>query len=147
MADLEQLLGGYLKNKQLQLAELAYDSLLELVPRYPRQGDYLTWIEMLRQELAQDRQVEEALAAGRAALERDDPKAARKSLEVIKKADPGGERAAAFADEIERAVEARKNAAELEERRRRFDAAPRQGADRRRRDRAGRPRTDWGRRG
>ena len=121
VAELEQLLGGYLKNKQLQLAELAYDSILELEPNHRRQGDYLTWIEMLRQEVAQDRQVAEALAAGRAALERDDLTAARKSLDAIKKADPGGERAAAFADEIERAVRARQAGAELEERRRRFE--------------------------
>lgn len=121
LAELERLLAGYIKNKQLPLAELAFDSLLELDPDHRLQGDYLTWIEMLRGEVAADRQVAELLAAGRAALERDDHKAARKSLEAVRKLGADDERAAAFATEIESAVDARRTGAEQESRRRRFD--------------------------
>ena len=122
VAELEQLLSGYLKNKQLPLAQLAFDSLLELDPNLRRQGDFASWIDLLRQELEQDKQVEEALAAGRAALERDDLRAARKSLDAVRKADPTGERAAAFEEEIERTQQARKASAEQDGRRERFAA-------------------------
>lgn len=118
--EIEQLLAGYIKNRQLALAELALDSLLEVEPAHPRQGDYITWIEMLRQELEQERLRGEALAAGRAALAAGDLKAARKSLEAVRKADPDGEVAGGFAEEIDRSVESRQRSAELDEHRGRF---------------------------
>jgi serine/threonine-protein kinase len=123
LAELEQLLTGYIKKRQPQLAQLALDALRELAPGDPRHRDFGSWIEMLREELDRERGVAEALAAGRAALGEGDVKTARKRLEALRKADPTGDSAAAFAAEIERAVTERRRSADLADRKSRFEAA------------------------
>jgi serine/threonine protein kinase len=114
VAEVEKMLGGYIKNNQLQLAELAYESLVDLDPRHPRQGDYLGWIEMMHGDLEQQRQADEALAAGRAAVAEGDERGARRALEALKKADPSGEAAVAFEQEIGAGREQRRQVAELD---------------------------------
>ncbi len=123
LGEIEQLLAGYIKKRQPQLAEMALESLVEIDPSHPRRGEFANWIEMLREEIDREKRLEEALAAGRAALAADDVKAARKRLDAVKKADPTGDTAAAFAAEIEASLDAKKKEGELAASRGRFEAA------------------------
>jgi serine/threonine protein kinase len=103
VSETEQVLGQYLQRKQLPLARLALETLTELLPDHPKRADYEGWIEMLGKEVEQDKRVEAALAAGRAALARRDLAAARRELEIAARNDPSGKKSAALADELERA--------------------------------------------
>jgi serine/threonine-protein kinase len=120
-AETEQVLAGYLQRKQLPLARLAFETLLEVQPDHPKRADFEGWIQLLAEEAEKAKRAEASLAAGRGALARRDFKAARRELEAIARDDPTGERAEAFSNELEAAEnEARENA-EIERRRRRFE--------------------------
>jgi len=99
-ADTEQVLAQYLGRKQLPLARLALDTLVELSPRHPKRGDYEARVAQLGREVEQDKRAEAALAAGRAAIARRDWKGARQELETVAKNDPAGRRAEPFAAEL-----------------------------------------------
>jgi hypothetical protein len=103
ITETEQVLTQYLQRKQLPLARLALESLIELSPSHPKRGDYEGWIEMLGKEAEQEKRAEAALSAGRAALARGDFAAARRELETAARNDPSGKKSGAFADELERA--------------------------------------------
>jgi serine/threonine protein kinase len=120
-AETERVLRQYLQRKQLPLARLAFETLLEIQPNHPKRGELEGWIQVLADESAQAKRAEAALAAGRSALERRDFQAARRELETIARTDSGGKRAEAFNEELERTErEARENV-ESETRRRRFE--------------------------
>ena len=120
-AETEQVLRQYLQRKQLPLARLALETLLEIQPNHPKRGELEGWIQVLADESEQAKRAEAALAAGRSALERRDFQAARRELETIARNDATGKRAEAFNEELERAErEARENV-ESEQRRRRFE--------------------------
>lgn len=121
VGEIEQMLNRYLKSRQLKLAELAYDSLLEVAPEHPRKSDFNAWIELLRNELAQDERLERELTAGREALERTDFKTAHKRLEAARKVGGEADAVLAFAREIDSAEAAHKKSSGLEEARQRFD--------------------------
>lgn len=114
VAEAEQILSQYLQKKQLPLARMALETLIELSPSHPKRGDYEGWIEMLGKELEQTKRADAALTAGRAALSRRDFAAARRELENVARNDPSGKRAEAFADELERAEREAGQAAEVE---------------------------------
>jgi serine/threonine protein kinase len=117
----EQVLANYLQRKQLPLARLALETLLEIQPDHPKRADYEGWIQLLADEAEKAKRAEAALAAGREAIARKDFQAARRELETIARNDAGGKRAEAFNDELERAGrEARENM-EIEQRRKRFE--------------------------
>jgi serine/threonine protein kinase len=117
----EQVLTNYLQRKQLPLARLALETLLEIRPDHPKRADYEGWIQLLADEAEKAKRAEAALAAGREAIARKDFQAARRELETIARNDAGGKRAEAFNDELERAGrEARENV-EIEQRRKRFE--------------------------
>ena len=120
-AETEQVLTSYLRRKQLPLARLALDTLLEIAPDHPKRADYAGEIEHLADETGRAKRAEAALAAGRAALERKDFPAARRELETIARNDPGARRAESFRDELERAEREVRENAEIERRRRRFE--------------------------
>jgi serine/threonine protein kinase len=120
-AETEQVLTGYLQRKQLPLARLAFETLLEIRPDHPKRADYEGWIQMLSDEAEQGKRAETALAAGRTALERRDFQAARRELETIARNDPTGKRAEAFNEELERAERTVQENAEIGQRRRRFE--------------------------
>lgn len=103
VSETEQVLGQYLQRKQLPLARLALETLAELQPGHPKRADYEERIELLAKEVEQDKRVEAALAAGRAALARRDVAAARRELETAARNDPSGKKSGALADEIEKA--------------------------------------------
>jgi serine/threonine-protein kinase len=121
VAETEKVLKGYLQRKQLSLARLALQTLLEIQPGHPRRSDYEGWIGLLAEEAEKSKRAEAALAAGREAIARKDFQAARRELETIARNDAGGKRAEAFNDDLERAErEARENA-EIEQRRKRLE--------------------------
>jgi serine/threonine protein kinase len=120
-AETEQVLNQYLQRKQLPLARLALETLLEIQPSHPKRAEYEEWIEHLADEAGRAKRAEAALAAGRAALERKDFQAARRELETIARNDPQGKRAEFFNDELERAERETQENAEIEQRRRRFE--------------------------
>ncbi len=117
----EQVLNQYLQRKQLPLARLALEALLEIQPGHPKRAEYEEWIEHLADEAGRAKRAEAALAAGRTALERKDFQAARRELETIARNDPQGKRAESFNDELERAERETQENAEIEQRRRRFE--------------------------
>jgi serine/threonine protein kinase len=117
----EQVLTSYLQRKQLPLARLALETLLEIRPDHPKRVDYEAWIQLLADEAEKAKRAEAALAAGREALIHRNFQAARRELETIARNDAQGKRTEAFNDELERAErEARENA-EIEQRRKRFE--------------------------
>jgi len=120
-AETEQVLANYLQKKQLPLARLALETLLEIQPNHPKRADYEGWIQLLADEGEKVKRAETALAAGRAALERGDFKAARHELETVARNDPTGARAEAFNHELETAEREAQQSAEIERCRRRFE--------------------------
>ena len=98
----EQVLTNYLQRKQLPLARLALETLLEIQPDHPKRADYEGWVHLLADEAEKGKRAEAALAAGRAALERKDFQAARRELETIARNDATGKRAETFNEELER---------------------------------------------
>jgi serine/threonine protein kinase len=121
VAETEQVLTNYLQRKQLPLARLALETLLEIQPGHPKRADYEGWVHLLTDEAEKGKRAEAALAAGRAALERKDFQAARRDLETVARNDATGKRAEAFNDELERAEREIRENAEIEQRRRRFE--------------------------
>lgn len=121
VAETEQVLAGYLQRKQLPLARLALDTLLEIQPDHPKRADYEEQIQDLTDEGERAKRAEAAQAAGRAALERRDFAAARRELETVARYDPTGARAEAFNRELEEAERGASENAEIEKRRRRFE--------------------------
>lgn len=121
VTEIEGMLHRYLKGRQLKLAELAFDSLVEVSPEHPKKADFQGWIEILRGELVHGERLGRELTAGREALGRGDFKAARKRLEAARKADGEAEAVLAFAREIEAAEAAHKKSAGLDAARQRFD--------------------------
>jgi len=121
VAETEQVLTSYLQRKQLPLARLALETLLEIQPNHPKRADYQGWIELLSDEAERGKRADAALAAGRAAIERRDFKGARRELETIARNDPSGKRAEAFNEELERAERETQENREIEQRRKRFE--------------------------
>lgn len=119
-AEIEKMITRYLQQNQLKLAELAFDSLLEVAPEHPRVSDFRNWIEILRGELAGSEKLERELAAGREALGKADYKTARRRLEAARKLDGDHQGVLALAREIEGAETAQKRSAGLDEARERF---------------------------
>lgn len=120
-AETEQVLINYLQKKQLPLARLALETLLEIQPNHPKRADYEGWIGLLADEAEKVKRAQAALTAGRAALERADFKTARRELEAIARNDPTGKRAEAFNNELEAAERETRQREEVEHRRHRFE--------------------------
>ena len=120
-AETEQVLTHYLEKKQLPLARLALETLLEIRPDHPRRGEFESWMQVLAEEAERGKRAEAALATGRAALAAGDVKAARRELETVARNDPTGQRAETFSRELEVAEREAEQGAEIERRRRRFE--------------------------
>jgi serine/threonine protein kinase len=120
-AETEQVLTNYLEKKQLPLARLALETLLEIRPDHPRRGEFESWMQVLAEEAERGKRAEAALTAGRAALAGGDVKTARRELETVARNDPTGKRAEAFSRELEEAEREAEQGAEIERRRRRFE--------------------------
>jgi hypothetical protein len=118
-AETETVLAGYLQKRQLPLARLALETLLELAPEHPKRINYEGAIAALARESEGDRRVDRSLAAGRKALAERDVRAARRELEAIAKADP--KRAEAFRAELAAAEREERRGTDLDEHRKRFE--------------------------
>jgi tRNA A-37 threonylcarbamoyl transferase component Bud32 len=121
IAEAEQALRRYLERKQLALARLALETLLELAPQHPNRTDYESWVSLLAEEVEQDRRAEVALQAARTALLRRDFALVRRELEQVKRNDLSGERAAALERELEDVEQGLRQGAEFERHRQRLD--------------------------
>ena len=122
IAELERMVTGYIQNKQAKLARLALDSLLDLYPIHPRRDDFLSWVELLQGESEEDARVAAALAAGRDALADRDFRAARRQLDVLRRADAESA-AESFAADLAEAERTAEREAQSDRRRERFDKA------------------------
>ena len=103
LATSEKMLDTYLKKHQMPLARLAFETLLELAPDHPRRAEFETALASAGAEAQQERRLDGALAAARAALGRGDFRAARREADSIARLDREGSAAAAFRAEIETA--------------------------------------------
>jgi outer membrane PBP1 activator LpoA protein len=117
------VLTQYLQRKQLPLARLALETLTELSPAHHKRTDYESLVGLLAQEVEQDKRVDAALAAGRAAMARKDFKAARQELENMARSDSAGQRSEAFAAELEAAERQARQESSVEERTRSLEKA------------------------
>jgi Rps23 Pro-64 3,4-dihydroxylase Tpa1-like proline 4-hydroxylase len=120
-AEAEKALRRYLERKQLPLARLALETLLELTPRHPNRADYESWVTLLADEVEQDRRAEIALAAARAAIVRRDFAQARQELELVRRNDLSGERAEALERELEDVEQGLRQGADFERHKQRLD--------------------------
>jgi len=120
-AEAEKALRRYLERKQLPLARLALETLLELTPQHPNRADYESWVKLLADEVEQDRRAEIALAAARAAIVRRDFAKARQELDLVRRNDLSGERAEALEREIEEVEQGLRQGADFERHKQRLD--------------------------
>lgn len=120
-AEAEKALRRYLERKQLPLARLALETLLELAPQHPNRTDYESWVTLLADEVEQDRRAEIALAAARAAIVRRDFAKARQELDLVRRNDLSGERAAALERELEEVEQGLRDGADFERHKQRLD--------------------------
>lgn len=121
VVEAEQVLKNYLHRKQIPLARLALETLLELQPDHPGRAEFEGRIAHLADETGRDKRAAEALAHGRQALARRDFRAARRELDVLSRNDPMGERTALFRAEVEDAEQEGRQAAQADESRRRLE--------------------------
>ncbi|HXO28361.1 MAG TPA: serine/threonine-protein kinase [Thermoanaerobaculia bacterium] len=120
-AEAEKALRRYLERKQLPLARLALETLLELAPQHPNRTDYESWVTLLADEVEQDRRAEIALAAAREAIVRRDFAKARQELDLVRRNDLSGERAEALERELEEVEQGLRQGADFERHRQRLD--------------------------
>jgi eukaryotic-like serine/threonine-protein kinase len=120
-ADAEKALRRYLERKQLPLARLALETLLELAPQHPNRADYESWVTLLADEVEQDRRAEIALAAARAAIVRRDFAKARQERDLVRRNDLSGERAEALERELEDVEQGLRQGADFERHKQRLD--------------------------
>jgi serine/threonine protein kinase len=121
VSETEQVLTNYLQKKQLPLARLALETLLELDPSHPKRADYEGWLGTLGEESEKGRRAEAALATGREAIARQDLKTARRELEVLIQNDSSGKRAEALGRELEEAERDTRQGEEVDRRKHRFE--------------------------
>lgn len=86
----EEMLLGYIQQRKKALAQLALDTLLDLVPDHPRKLEYSVWVKDLDQELALQKRIEKHLDSGREALKAGNLEQAAKHAESLRKLDPDG---------------------------------------------------------
>lgn len=115
----EAMIRRYLKKKRLSLARLALDTLIELAPTHPKRTEYESWVDLLADEVEQEKRADGVLADGREALVREDFRAARRQLAQLQKL--ADDRAETFEREIEQAEASTRTASDLEEHRGRLD--------------------------
>ncbi len=120
-AETEQVFTNYVQRKQLPLARLALETLLEIAPSTPRRAEFEGQLLVLAQETERSRRADAALATGRTALVDGDLRTARHELEVATLNDPEGKRSEVLKREIEAAERQSQQTVEIERRRRRFE--------------------------
>jgi hypothetical protein len=120
VGELEAMLARYLKARQRPLAVMALESLLDLYPNHPRRADYESWVALLDQEVLQDSQVAQAVAAGREAIAAGDFKRARRQLATVRRLGADAATLGTFESEIESGEGDAERDAEVDRRRARY---------------------------
>ena len=115
----EQMLETYIQQGKRPLAELALETLLELVPDHPRADDYRQWVAEIDQEVAERSRVDGSATAVRAAISQGNLPAARQALAALEQLDPDA--ASAVAMELTHAEQAHAATATIAERKHRID--------------------------
>ncbi|HEX5761333.1 MAG TPA: serine/threonine-protein kinase [Thermoanaerobaculia bacterium] len=114
LADTERLLDGYLERRQMPLARLALETLLELAPDHPRRGELEGALAAAGADAEEQRKLAAAVAFARAALERGDFRTARREADAIARLDRAATTAEAFRVEVEEAERSRQRNLEVE---------------------------------
>jgi serine/threonine protein kinase len=117
----EEMLAGYIEGRQLPLARLALQTLLDLEPQHPHRQEYERRIRTLAEDADKEQRAGKVLAGAREDLTRGDFKAARRKLGAIRRADPSGEMANAFEAELAAAEKAQATSVEVADRRQKFE--------------------------
>jgi len=117
----EEMLLRFIQQRKKPAALLAFETLLEIEPDHPHQGDYRIWIDDLDEEVAFQKRIDDELEAGRAALQGDDLEGAHRRLEALRKLAPDAADTERFAHELEEVERGREEGAEVERHRQRFD--------------------------
>lgn len=84
----EEMLLRYIQQRKKPLAQLALDTLIEIVPQHPKLPDYKLWVKDLDQEVLLQGRINNILNSGRNALSAGNVAEARKNLEQLQKLDP-----------------------------------------------------------
>lgn len=122
IAEAERMFQRYLEKRQLPLARLALDTLLELAPTHPRSEEMRRALSGLGVEDESSRRAESAAANARAALADGDFKRARQQLDAVLANDPRGERSSALRAEIAEAERGRERSALVDQKRKQFES-------------------------
>lgn len=118
----EEMLLRYIEQRKKTAAGFALDALREIAPDYPRLAEYEIWVRDLDLEAAQQRQLDEELAAGRLALQVGDLAVARRHLGKLEELDPSALATAQLATEISQAEAGQAESADIEGIKARFEA-------------------------
>ena len=97
----EEMLLRYIQQRKKPLAQLALETLIEIVPQHPKLPDYKLWVKDLDQEVLLHARINSILATGRAALAAANLPEARKSLDALQKLDPLSPEVRSLAAEVE----------------------------------------------
>lgn len=118
----EEMLLRYIEQRKKTAAEFALEALKEIAPDHPRLAEYAIWVRDLDQEAAQQRQLDDELAAGRLALQVGDLDVARRHLGRLEALDAGASATAQLAAEITQAEAGEAESADIQGIKERFEA-------------------------
>ena len=110
----EEIFLTYIQQQKKQLAELAFETLVELAPNHPKRQEFEVWLRDLDQEVVLQQRLDQALEAGRLALSQGDVVEARKRLEELRKLDSWADVVEQFRGEIQAAEQNRVETADIE---------------------------------
>jgi len=110
----EEIFLQYIQQQKKQLAELAFETLIELAPNHPKRQEFSVWLRDLDREVVHKRRLDEALEAGRGALHQGDLPEARRRLEELRKLDSWADVVEHFNAEIQAAEQDRVEIADIE---------------------------------
>jgi len=119
--DTESMLEKYLSKKQVPLARLALETLLEIIPDHPRRGEYEERIAALAATAGQEQEAAEILDHAREALLQGDIDLAAEDLAALRQSDLTGKLAEAFAAELDEARQDERATSQLTARKQRFE--------------------------
>lgn len=122
VAEAERMVQRYLEKRQLPLARLALDTLLDLSPRHPRAEEMRRAVSGLGVEDEEAKRAAAAAASARAALAEGDFKRARQHLAMVVAHDPRGERSGPLRAEIEEQERERDLSSSLDQKRKQFES-------------------------
>lgn len=110
----EEIFLQYVQQQKKQLAELAFETLIELAPDHPKRQEFQVWLRDLDQEVVLQKRLDEALDAGRLALRQGNLAEAQRCLAGLRKLDSWADVVEQFSAEIQAAEQDRVETADIE---------------------------------